>query len=209
MKKSKKILVFLLGIFSIVAVTVGLTLAWFTSQDNATNIATMGDLAVQLDESSTEPDAVVSDTGITYTDPRMPGDDVSKVVTAENTGDQDVYIRYTVTKSWNDPSTGNEVTGTDPAFIELLNITAADYIIVPVDANTTYYYLIAPLASGDTNTLFDSFRIADLTTNVHIGLEATIDVTTDAVQYTNGIDAVLAQGWDVHVDPTTLDLVAN
>lgn len=206
MKKNKKIVVFLLGIITIVALSVGLTLAWFTSQDQATNIATMGNLKVELTESSTEPDATVTANGITYANPRMPGDEVSKVVTASNTGNKSVYVRYAISKAWYDPSTGIVAPGTDVSFIELLNIDSSKYVIV-TEASTTYYYLKAALTAGSSNTLFDKFKIAEGTTNAHLRLQARISATTDAVQYEYGADAVDAQGWHVHVDSSTLQLV--
>ena len=208
MKKSKKALLLLLSIFSIVAITTSLTIAWFSAHDTATNIATMGNLDVDVTESSTEPDAVITENGITYTDPRMPGDSLSKVIRAVNTGNQDLYIRFVVTKAWYDADTGLVAPGTDPSFIELLNIDASKYVVV-TEGNTTYYYLKAPLAAGATDMLFDSFKIAEATTNAHIGLQARIIVATDAVQYDHGVDAVAAQGWHVHVDAITLELTSN
>lgn len=206
MGKNKKILIFLFLLFLTITVTVGISLAWFSYNDQTTNIATMGKLEIKLNETSNETDAVITDDGIVYTDSRMPGDEISKIVEAENIGNKDVYIRYVIDKGWYDPVTGNKETGTNGDLIELINIDSSKYIVID-DGDISYFYLKSPLLAGTKDNLFRAFKVSLDTTNDYMGLQAKIKVTVDAIQFEYGAEAISAEGWPVKVDLGTKKLI--
>lgn len=57
MKKNKKLII-LLALVLVAMLAVGITIAWFSDTETKTNIATMGDIDVTLDENVEDPSAV-------------------------------------------------------------------------------------------------------------------------------------------------------
>lgn len=91
MKTKKKVLVIALAI-SLIAVAVGGTLAWFTDQDETTNVFTYGSVDIEqeevFDQSTAELLPVVG------TDPTVATDNyIQKEVTVKNIGKNDAYVQ--------------------------------------------------------------------------------------------------------------------
>lgn len=88
-------------ILAIIAMTASLavagTLAWFTGKASVTNTFNAGSVDVAIYENENE--EPVDEEGLTFDD-FVPGDTKEKVVTFENTGKSDAYIRAKATASW-------------------------------------------------------------------------------------------------------------
>ena len=78
----KKKLSIIFGIIAILAVISVGTLAYFTSEQNAENVISAGNIKLEIHEKTASGEDFPEE-GIIV----MPGDTVSKIVTVENTGD--------------------------------------------------------------------------------------------------------------------------
>lgn len=95
MKKStkKKILTLALVIALLAIAVVGGSLAWFTAEDEATNVFTVGSIDIEQNEDFVQNSQLLP---VVPNDTETPSDDknyVKKVVTVTNTGKNDAYIR--------------------------------------------------------------------------------------------------------------------
>lgn len=93
----KKVLTLSLCVALIAVAVVGTTLAYFTDTDEATNTLSVGGVAIDLHEDNKE--GAVDDEYQEWLEDQvlMPGDNqtntIAKVVTVENTGKSDAYVR--------------------------------------------------------------------------------------------------------------------
>ena len=79
MSKKKRTIMSLIVLLGCV-LAVSATLAWFTDSDETKNRIRIGEFGIDVIESSTNPDASVSEDGIKYDDPVVIGQEKSKIV---------------------------------------------------------------------------------------------------------------------------------
>ena len=172
----KKLLTMVLALVLIGAVGVGATLAYFTDNDKATNVVTMGHVNIEL----TEEDWTYGEEGITGV---TPGQEIAKDPTITLVGDSlDAYVRIKL-----------EVTG-----FEGLNNAAAykeDVLkeLVLGEGWTKvgdYYYYAEKLTkdSASTTALFESVTIPYEWTNDVANATFNILVSAEAIQADNLAD---------------------
>lgn len=165
------------------------TLAYYTVSNTATNIITMGNIDVALMETMVLPDGTITDfvdaTGV------MAGDSVSKIVTVENTGVGDAWVRIAVDKTMTSPE--GIVLDADVMTFDL----GTDW----VDGADGFYYYSVALPSGDTTSpLWEEVIFSTTMGDAYQGATGTIDVTVYAVQVANnpipeGGDITDIVGW--------------
>lgn len=184
MKKKLFILALLVICLSIVAYG---TLAYFTTEDTATNVITTGNIRIALHQwrLTEEGDREVFTSPIQV----LPGVEVSKIVEVENTGGHPAWIRVSVDKAM---ELAEGITG------------EADLGLISFDINTEYwteldgfYYYNAVLQPGEvTQPLFTQVNFADNMSNMYQSAQAIITVTAQGVQTIHNGETVLeAQGW--------------
>ena len=184
----KKIFKYILPLCVVGLLTVGITYAGFKARKDTTNIITIGDLEVELIDIYTRPDSV------------GPGDNVSKIVSAENTGNNDAYIRINLEKVWTDKD-GNVVEGLDPDLIEINFPNPEDWI----DGGDGYYYYQRPLKAGErAENLLDSFKLSlNYKPNGNEEIEGNIIVNAEGIQADNFtpeiIDGVIVSWGDIEI----------
>lgn len=140
----RKLLKVLLPLSIISMLTVGISYAAFHAEKRTTNVITIGDVDVKLIDIYSRPEAVA------------PGEVVDKIVTAENSGNNDEYVRIKLNKVWTDIN-GDEVRDLDPDLIEISFSNADKWI----NGNDGYYYYQEPLKPGEkAPNLLDSFKLA-------------------------------------------------
>ena len=173
MKKWK--IVALCTVLACLSIVASGTLAYFTS----------GGVAIQLIELSDN-----GGDGLTYwrdVDGVMPGAEISKIVTVENTGASDAWVRIKVDKTV-------ILANGDKGKPEVMELDIKDAFWTEQDG---YYYYNDSLAPGETTPpLFTTVTFDPKMGNDYQGSTAHIDVKADAVQVANNGDAVLeAAGW--------------
>lgn len=185
MKKWK--IIALSTVLACLAIVASGTLAYFTAQETAHNVITSGGVDIQLHEfSDNGSDGLVPWEKVEGV---MPGAEISKIVTVENTGASDAWVRVSVTKSI---TLARGVQGTPDLSLVVLDINPTDWT-----EQDGYYYYNKPLAPGETTPpLFTTVTFDPKMGNDYQGSTAHIDVKADAVQVANNGETVLdALGW--------------
>lgn len=177
----KKKLSIVFGIIAILAIISVGTLAYFTSEQNAENVISAGNIKLEIHEKTASGEDFPKE-GIIV----MPGDTVSKIVTVENTGDHPLYLRVKLTEGVSD-----EALTTDDCLD--ININRSCWL-----EKDGYYYYYRALQSGETTeqlfseVYFDLYNID----NKYLGKHFTLNVAASAVQSENNRSDVLnAIGW--------------
>ena len=185
MKKWK--IIALSTVLACLAIVASGTLAYFTAQETAHNVITSGGVDIQLIEQSRNEDGSL--VPWEDVDGVMPGAEISKIVTVENTGASDAWVRVKVDKTI---TLAEGVDGTPDLSLVVLDINPTDWT-----EQDGYYYYNDPLAPGDTTPpLFTTVTFDPKMGNDYQGSTAHIDVQADAVQVANNGETVLdAQGW--------------
>ena len=182
----KRMLAVVLAVCALAVLAIGSTFAFFTSNDNAGNTFTMGNVKIELTETSTESEGVKTGEvaedgkGIKYSG-AMPGDVFSKEPTVTNTGDNTAWIRVKI-----------DVTTEDEAMVENMNALKAS-IIDDMTANygwavtndDEYIYYTLPVISGEAVDLFKTVTIPTSWGNEAANASFSIEISAQAVQYDN------------------------
>lgn len=169
------------------------TLAYFTYEDTAHNVITTGGVAIQLIEKTRSGDTLLDfpEEGLTGI---MPGASASKIVSVENTGSADAWIRISVDTT---------IIGANGKALPIELKDGTPVLSFTVDASAWtlgedgYYYYNATVASGEsTETLFEEVHFAAQMGNEYQNCTANLIISAQAVQSANNGDAVLeALGW--------------
>lgn len=190
----RKLLILSVLVICVATLAAG-TLAYFNAEDTAHNVITSGGVGIQLIEKTKSGDTLVDfpEDGLSGI---LPGTSASKIVSVENTGSADAWIRVKVEMT---------ITGSDREALPL-EIGGADSVIpvitfTPGESWTLgedgYYYYNAAVASGkSTETLFEEVYFAAQMGNEYQNCTANLVVTAQAVQTANNGDSALtAAGW--------------
>lgn len=176
----RKLLAVFCGIIVLALLVTG-SYAYFTREDTAQNVITTGNIDFEINE--------VTDKGERFPVKGiqvLPGDTVSKIVTAKNTGSHPLYLRIKLTKGVDDISLSAEEQMS-------MNINTSEWTY-----NSGYYYYNKALEKGEeTAPLFTEVYIDGPSTgNEFIGAAFTLNVSGEAVQSENNGDSALeAAGW--------------
>lgn len=185
MRKRILVCAFIVICFSMVAYS---TVAYFTYEDKSTNVITMGNIKIDLQEYgiSDEGAAPIPFEGALNV---LPGLSVSRTVQVKNVGAQPAWIRISVTKSI------TLAEGTDGE---------ADLSLVSLDLNNEdwtekdgYFYYKESLLPGETTKpLFTRVSFASDMGNLYQNSKATIKVNAQGTQVVhNGSTVLEAVGW--------------
>ena len=164
------------------------TTAYFTYEDKATNVITMGNVKIELQE------LTIPDSGgdpIPFKDPMdvLPGTDVSKIVQVKNIGVQPAWIRISVLKS---------------ILLAEDVLDNADVSLVSYDLNSQYwiekegfYYYKEPVNPGKvTEPLFTEVSFSTAMGNMYQESKAILQIAAQATQVIhNGDNVIEAAGW--------------
>lgn len=184
----KKLLTMVLALVLIGAVGVGATLAYFTDNDSATNVVTMGHVNIEL----TEEEWTYGEEGITGV---TPGQEIAKDPTITLVGDSlDAYVRIKL-----------EVTGFDG--VENADAYKAEILedLVLGEGWTkvgNYYYYAEKLTKDNASTtaLFESVTIPYEWTNDVANATFNILVSAEAIQADNLADDFFAEDGSWTID---------
>lgn len=180
----KKLLVLLTSLTLVAVVGIGATLAYFTDNDAATNVITMGHVDVELDEPNfdkpvddpTTPDVDESEEEKDNTiEDVTPGQKIVKdptITVAEDS--EDAYVRATV-----------DFTGLtaeqEAALLANINIDDTVWYL----AEDGYYYYNAKLTAGESVQLFTEVVVPETWGNEVADLTFEIIVSAEAIQADN------------------------
>jgi len=174
-------------IMSVLAIAIALsflgTLAYFTAEEDATNKITMGNVAITLSDKTQSGEGYIPfpEEGLAA----MPGDEISKSVYVENSGDNDIWVRIKLTPSLT------------PAIEGYASLITWDANIINFSQSGNWYYYNAKVTPGGITTnliekvMFDVDMGNDFQDAVF-----ELKVEAEAVQAeNNGTTALTATGW--------------
>ena len=178
----KKILVLAMALSMVAILAIGSTIAYFTAEDNAENVFTVGNVEIDLTEPNWEA------TGEDEAADAYPGEALAKDPTVENTGANPCFVRIKVT--------GLNILQIHSLSEELIKIRNSAYALDDVNEGWTlheelneegaisYIYYNSVLAAGETTATpaFSHIVIPADTTNEGSGELMTINVQAQAVQ---------------------------
>ena len=164
------------------------SVAFFTHEETATNVITMGNVKIELQEL-----AIPSDGGdaIPFNDviDILPGTDISKIVQIKNIGANPAWIRISVETAID---LADGATGTADTSLITFDINTSNWI-----EKDGYFYYNQVLTPGEiTVPLFTKVSFSPAMGNLYQQSKATVVVTAHATQSQNNGDSVLtAAGW--------------
>lgn len=160
------------------------SLAYFTAEETAQNVITMGALKMDLVELNEdgEPWEDVEDI--------VPGMEVTKKAFVKNTGTVDFYTRVKITKRYVNEQ-GEELPDLDTDLVKL--DLGEDWKL----GEGGFYYYKKPVAPGEkTEPLFTTVTFSTKMGNEYQNVKVIIDLDAQAVQSrNNGDSATKATGW--------------
>ena len=186
MKRKILVCALIIGVFAVSALG---TLAYFTSEDTATNVVTAGNVKIELKENALSEDG---ETLVPFENDQigiMPGTEVSKIVTVKNTGDQPAFIRIKLAK--------NIILAEDKTDETDLSLITCDLKLKDWTEKDGWYYYNAALPAGEeTVPIFTKVKFADEMSNMYQNSKAVINVKAQATQVIlNGATVFEATGW--------------
>lgn len=160
------------------------TLAYFTAEETAQNVITMGSLKMKLVE--------LDEKGEPWEDVEniVPGMEVTKKAYVENNGSVDFYTRVKITTRYVNEQ-GKKLPELNTGLVEL-NLSE-DW----KPGNDGFYYYKEPVAPGEeTKPLFTTVTFSTEMGNEYQNVKVIIDLDAQAVQSrNNGESALEATGW--------------
>lgn len=202
--ENKKNKLTILMIVLCIMVPIGGAIAYFRADTSSSNKLTSGNIGIELRDTTTSEDGQSSDEGIEFNF-GYPGAAKDKETFVENTSDNELYTRITVTKYWQDEQ-GNKVIDANPEFIEIVTNDQSNWIIQDSDENKeiVYFYYKNLLTPGEATDLFvNQIKLSGAIDNTdamkYSGLYAQLDFKADAVQKIGAKAAIMSE-WGLEVD---------
>lgn len=195
---SKKKILLLVSIVLILSCAAVGTYAYFTAAEVAHNVITTGKVDIDLiEEASTEEGTVPFED----MDGVLPGMEASKIVTVDNIGVGDAWVRIAVKKEIQLHPDAEVVEDINLELIEL-DIDEENWIEQEEDG-VMYYYYAKQLKPGESTTpLFTTVTFDETMGNMYQKSKAFIHVRAEAVQVANNAEAgtvLEAAGWPAPV----------
>ena len=181
------------------------TLAYYTASDTAHNVITSGGVTIEVVETMKDAEGNITEFPTTPVAGVMPGASVSKIVSVQNTGENDAWVRVHV-------DTVIHKAPRVSAFNDLLPLEVDGVEMITYDFNTTdweqigdYFFYWKPVPpvelddqgnviAGVTETLFENVSFAKEMGNDYQNCRIEINVEAEAIQVDNN---ELADGADI------------
>ena len=180
---NKKKVLAVLVIVLCLSVLGDVTMAYFTAKDTAHNVITTGNVDVELVEKQDQ-DGILVDYPSEPIEGVMPGMEVSKIVSVNNVGSGDAWVRIRITRTLEmNPDAPEALPEGEEPDLELIQIDCDEDAWV---LEGEWYYCRMPVAPGKaTAPLFKSVTFAPRMGNAYQGCTASILVEAQAVQVKN------------------------
>lgn len=164
------------------------TLSYFTYEDTATNVITAGNIQIELQEFTQQPDGTL--VPFVNISDAMPATDYSKLPLVKNSGKGTAWLKVTISKSI---TLAEGVEGEPDVSLLGLDINTEYWI-----EQDGYYYYTKPLQPGaTTEPLFTTVSFSADMSNIYQHSSCEITITAYAVQAANNGKTVFeAAGWE-------------
>ena len=169
------------------------TIAYFSAEDTAHNVITTNGIGINIFEKTESDGGVLTDFPEGGISGVMPGTSVSKIVSVENDGGAEAWIRVQVERSMENAS-GESLPLLLNGNIPVMTFTVDSSKWTEKDG---WYYYKEPVAAGAvTDILFEEVHFAPEMGNDYQNSIANVIILAQAVQTANnGESALEAAGW--------------
>ena len=165
------------------SLSVGGTLAFFTTSKTARNVIEMGAIEVELVQKGEGGAPFENAVGV------IPGKSVADIVTVKNISVKPCWVRVKADKAI---KLAEGVVGVPDTSLVTLDLNTIDWTL----KDGYYYYNNVLAADAETEPLFTKVTFSTAMGNLYKNATAEIDVTAQAVQYANnGTTVDQAAGW--------------
>ncbi|WP_419034295.1 SipW-dependent-type signal peptide-containing protein [Dysgonomonas gadei] len=179
---------------------VGATMAYFTSQDTATNVITTGNVQISITETSEDKNSIMNENGIQYIGAITPGQNISKIPVIVNDGNNDAYVRAYVEFKYYDEER-NDITAKFTGKEPVIKYNTEDWTKGKTAEDQDFYYYNKAIKAnqdkeskeGKTAELFNTVTIPTEWNNDQANVTIEVIVHAEAIQSeNNGTDVVAA-----------------
>ena len=167
--KVKKTIITTSLLLLLTAVLTTVTVALFTSENPTNNVITTGGVDIKING--------LLESGSNQHGNLKPGDLSERSVTVENTGNNDAYVRVSVTLEWANGELSNDVI--------VPNYNTENWI----NHGGYWYYNQCLEAGEETPVLFDSVSFSSEAGNSYMNAMLSLTVEANAIQAANGAAA--------------------
>lgn len=169
------------------------SLAYFSSTKKAHNVITSGGIDIAIVEKTKQADGTLADFPKEGIHGLMPGSTASKIVSVQNTGKSEAWIRVKVESEIED-SKGEDLPLTLQDGKEVLSFSPKQNWKKEADG---YYYFLTPVKGGESTSLFfEEVLLEKSAGNEYQNATANLNITAEAVQTANnGETPQKATGW--------------
>ena len=183
----KRLVTAVTAIAAVIALTAGGTLAYFSASERAHNVITSGGVDIELVEKTYDESGKLVDFPEGGLSGIVPGSVVDKIVTVENSGASDAWVRIAVDRAFvnEDGASLHDVMTLDTPSGE-----GAAWQLVEDEDGSEWWYYVKPLKAGEsTSPLFNTVTFhKSAMDNAYQNGTAEINVSAQAVQYANNGD---------------------
>lgn len=190
----KKALLVVLALVLVAALSVGLTMAYLTSQDSVTNTFTVGNVAITLDETDTDNDDNTSDNVTVGSITRDKANSYKLIPGKEYKKDPTIHVAAGSEECWLFVKVENGLAGAEADGDTTIASQLSDNNWTLVNGQTNIYAYNTKVSAGQDKVVFEKFKLAG-NANVASYGSAKIKVTAYAVQadgFTTAADALVA-----------------
>lgn len=178
----KKLLIIAAALICAATVSIG-TAAYYTAESTARNVITTGKVDIELNEYAEDGNGARGASENEFA--MVPGKSLSKIVTVENVGQSEAWIRVRLEKSI------TAAAEADPDVMEM-NIDTENW----TEKDGWYYYNEALAPEEETEPLFTEVSFAETMSNDYQNSTAKLDIAAQATQTANnGASVTEAAGW--------------
>ncbi len=173
------------------------TIAYFSAEDTAHNVITTNGIGINIIEKTESDGGVLTDFPEGGISGVMPGTSVSKIVSVENDGGAEAWIRVQVEQGMKSADEKDmPLTLNDDTPVMTFTVDTSKWIL-----EDGWYYYHKPVAAGAvTDILFEEVHFAPEMGNEYQNCTANIEILAQAVQTANNGSTVMdAQGWPTEV----------
>lgn len=184
---AKRLVTAVTAIAAVIALTAGGTLAYFSTSERAHNVITSGEVNIRLVEKTYNEAGELVDFPDHALSGIMPGSVVDKIVTVENAGASDAWVRIAVERAFvSEDGTSLH----DAMTLDTPSGEGAAWQLVEDEDGSEWWYYVKPLKAGEsTSPLFNAVTFhKSAMDNAYQNGTAEINVSAQAVQYANNGD---------------------
>lgn len=200
--KMKKIILIATAVVLLVCLVYQGSIAFFHTETQVGTKVSAGRLGINLVETSTHENVVVSETGYRFSS-IMPGSRIHSEAYIENVKDKTLYVRVSAEKYW-ESKEGVKLPDANSSLITLVTNNPENWIVKEDEGSNgeiVYFYYRLPIKANEkSSNVLDAIEVSEgLTDKDYKGYQINVNLEAEAIQSTVAQDAVLSE-WGIEIE---------